>query len=335
MKHFYRISIILLAFIPVTVESQVPLKTVVEHFTNTNCSICASRNPGFYSNLNNQTNTLHLAVHPSAPYNSCLLYQQNPAANDARTNYYGIYGGTPRIVINGDVISASANYSSGALFTPYMGLTSPASIRIDQQKFGTDSIRCSVIIKTEASHSLGSLSLFVALAEDTVFYTGNNGEPMHFDVFRKSLTNTTGNALAISNMIGDSIVYTFSSVADPVWDFDRIYVMAILQQNVNKEVVQAEATSPSDQTVITGLPGIEANLFQAMFPNPSNGILNIDLKPKENITMEIFSSQGKLVKSMNLQPGTSMINIEDLAAGSYIVRLSGLSSVHTRQLIKY
>lgn len=335
MKYFYRISFILMALIPVTGESQVPLKTVVEHFTNTNCSICASRNPGFYSNLNNQSNTLHLAVHPSAPYNSCLLYQQNPTANDARTNYYGIYGGTPRLVINGDVIPASANYAGNTLFTPYQGLTSPASIRIEQQKFGIDSIRCSVIIKTEASHSLGSLSLFVALAEDTVFYTGNNGEPMHFDVFRKSLTNTTGNALAISNMPGDSIVYTFSSVADPVWDFDRIYVMAILQQNVNKEVVQAEATSPSDQTVITGLPGFENDILRAMFPNPSNGILNIDLNLNEDTIMEIFSIQGKMVLSKDLQPGMNNINIEDLAAGSYMVRLSGLSSVHTRQLIKY
>ena len=116
------------------VFSQVPKKVVVEHFTNTNCSICASRNPGFYTNLHNQTGILHLAVHPSSPYPNCLLYQQNGTANDARTNYYGIYGSTPRLVINGNVISGGTNYSSSSIFTPYLGLTSPASIRIIQEK---------------------------------------------------------------------------------------------------------------------------------------------------------------------------------------------------------
>ena len=156
--------------------TQVPKKTIVEHFTNTKCSICASRNPGFYNNLNGQTDVLHLAIHPSSPYSGCLLYNQNATANDARTNYYGIYGTTPRLVINGNVIPASANYSSSSIFTPYLGLTSPASIRIVQEKFSTDSIRATVIIKTEAVNSLGALSLFVALAEDTVFYTGSNGD---------------------------------------------------------------------------------------------------------------------------------------------------------------
>jgi hypothetical protein len=146
--------------------------------------------PRFYTNYNMQSNILHLAIHPSAPYSGCLLYQQNSTANDAGTNYYGIYGSTPRLVINGNVISAGANYASSSIFAPYQSLTSPASVRIVQEKFGLDSIRASVIIKTEDTNSLGNLSLFVALAEDTVFYTGSNGEPMHFDVFRKSLSNS-------------------------------------------------------------------------------------------------------------------------------------------------
>ena len=188
MKKTFALSTIAILISCQLAFSQVLKKAVVEHFTNTNCSVCASRNPGFYTNLTTQTNVLHLAIHPSSPYPNCLLYQQNTTANDARTNYYGVYGSTPRLVINGTVISASANYSSSAIFTPYLGLTSPASIRIVQEKFNADSIRLTITIKTEAANTLGALLLFVALAEDTVFYTGGNGEPLHFDVFRKSLT---------------------------------------------------------------------------------------------------------------------------------------------------
>ena len=166
MKKTFTLSSIAILISCQLAFSQVPQKAVVEHFTNTNCGVCSSRNPGFYTNLNAQPNVLHLAVHPSAPYASCLLYQQNTVANNARTNYYGVFGSTPRLVINGNVISSSANYSSPAIFTPYLGLTSPASIRIVQEKFATDSIRSTIIVKTEAVNTLGALSLFVALAED-------------------------------------------------------------------------------------------------------------------------------------------------------------------------
>ena len=133
--------------------SQVPKKVVVEHFTNTKCSVCASRNPGFYTNYYAQTGVIHLAVHPSSPYSACVLSQHNAAENDARTNYYGIYGSTPRLVIQGVVISSGANYSSASIFTPYLGQQSPASIKIVQSKYGNDSIRSRIVIKTEATHS--------------------------------------------------------------------------------------------------------------------------------------------------------------------------------------
>ena len=138
------------------VSGQVPKKVVVEHFTNTKCSICASKNPGFYTNLNNQTGVIHVAFHPSSPYAACALSMHNPVENDGRTNYYSIYGSTPRLVIQGVVISSGANYSSPSIFTPYLGQTSPASIKIYQYKYGTDSIRSRVVIKTEAAHTLGN-----------------------------------------------------------------------------------------------------------------------------------------------------------------------------------
>jgi hypothetical protein len=44
---------------------EVPKKIVVEHFTNSRCSVCASRNPGFYANYNtsNSGDMIHLTVH--------------------------------------------------------------------------------------------------------------------------------------------------------------------------------------------------------------------------------------------------------------------------------
>jgi hypothetical protein len=99
----------ILFFVSSITLAQVPKKVVVEHFTNTRCSVCASRNPGFYNNYKTQAGVIHLAIHPSSPYAACVLSQHNPVENDARTNYYGVYGGTPVLVIQGVVISTSAN----------------------------------------------------------------------------------------------------------------------------------------------------------------------------------------------------------------------------------
>lgn len=94
-------------------------KVIVEHFTNSRCGVCASKNPSLFTNLTSHPDILHISYHPSSPYSSCVFSQSNPAENDSRTNFYGIFGGTPRIVIQGDVISSSTNFGSSTLFTAY------------------------------------------------------------------------------------------------------------------------------------------------------------------------------------------------------------------------
>ncbi|MBA3283683.1 MAG: T9SS type A sorting domain-containing protein [Nitrosopumilus sp.] len=314
--------------------SQVPQKAVVEHFTNTNCSVCASRNPGFYTNLNAQTNVLHLAIHPSSPYPNCLLYQQNAAANDARTNYYGIYGSTPRLVINGTVISASSNYSSSALFNPYLGLTSPASIRIVQEKFSTDSIRSTIIIKTEATNTLGALSLFVSLAEDTVFYTGGNGEPLHFDVFRKSLTSNTGDAVTLPATVGDSVVFTFNSLSNPIWNFSRIFTLAILQETTSKNLVQAEAVPASAGVGTTGINNNNYELYTSVFPNPSHNFITVQLGESESATVSINNLEGKIVMQKLISHIESQIDISALPNATYILSVKTDKGEYSQKIYK-
>lgn len=317
------------------VFSQVAQKAVVEHFTNTNCSVCASRNPGFYTNLNAQTNVLHLAVHPSSPYPNCLLYQQNATANDARTNYYGVYGSTPRLVINGNVISGAANYSSNTIFTPYLGLTSPASIRIVQEKFATDSIRSTIIIKTEAANTLGALSLFVALAEDTVFYTGGNGEPLHFDVFRKSLTNTIGDAVTLPVTVGDSVMFTFTSLSNPIWNFSRIFTLAILQETTSKNLVQAEAVPSSAGVVTTGisLATLERDGVK-IFPNPAFKFITVQLEENKSATVSLNNLEGKLVMQKIISQSENQIDISLLPKGNYLINIKSDKGEFTQKISK-
>ena len=223
MKYLYLVLFLILCYNNNT-EAQVPRKVFVEHFTNTLCSFCASRNPGFYSDLNNQNDVIHLSIHSGTPYTQCLLYQQNASPSDARRFYYGITG-TPALVMNGLSIPTSSNYNQASLFTPFQSQTSPISIRMEQQKYGSDSIQVRVIVKTEASHSLGTEQLWVGLAEDTVFYAGPNGEGQHYDVYRANLGFVPIN---IPAAVGDSLVYMYTAFSTINWDFDRIFAFAMI-----------------------------------------------------------------------------------------------------------
>lgn len=307
-----------------SLSAQVPQKVVVEHFTNTLCSVCASRNPGFNSNLNNQSGVIRLSVHPSSPYSACLLNQHNVADNDGRTNFYGIYGSTPRLVIQGTNIPTSANYSASSLFTPYIGQTSPASIRINQTRFGNDSIRAEIIIKTEAAHNLGNLALFVALAEDTVFYNAPNGEIRHYNVLRKALTTVSGVSLSLPANVGDSVVFTFSSPNNPAWNFMRINTFAILQEAGNKAVVQAEYY-PSQNTSPNAVEEAHAPAFSVF----STGLLLVVRDELFTLprTLTLFDASGRIVLQQLLVQSYSETDLSALAEGIYYYSISSQTQI--------
>ena len=303
------------------VNAQVAKKVVVEHFTNTRCSSCASRNPGFYSNLNSQSGVIHLAVHPSAPYANCVLSLHNPSGNDGRTNYYGIFGGTPRLVVQGVVVSGGANYSSASIFSPYLGQTSPASIKIYQFKYGNDSIRSRIVIKTEATHSQGNLSLFVALAEDTVNYTGSNGEPVHYDVFRKSLTASSGISVALPANVGDSVVYTMSSSTNAAWNFSRIFTLAILQDATTKAVLQSENIAITTTNISTEIKNETSNNFNVNVYFSESNIKICQNKNLENLNFLLYDASGRILLSKFIETNFENVNVSSLSPGIYFYRI--------------
>lgn len=312
--------------------AQVPKKIIVEHFTNTRCSICASLNPGFYNTLNNYPNVLHLAIHPSSPYSNCLLSQQTNPDSDARTNYYDVYGGTPRFILQGNAVSNSAIVNSD-LYAPLQGQTSAVELKIKQYKFGTSSITSTITIKAAANNSLGNLKLFGALAEDTLFYSSPNGEDQHYDVFRKSLWTPEGIVVSIPPTAGDSVVYTINTPANPNWNFNRIYTVALLQDIDNNTVEQAEyvPANQQDTDLATGIDDVNA-IPALIYPNPTTGLLNIQLADAQETSLVITAVDGKTVANTLFNQQTT-INLTGLPAGLYCITLYNGNARYNQNII--
>lgn len=328
MKYLYLVIFFSLCVSNQT-EAQVPRKIFVEHFTNTLCSFCASRNPGFYNNLNNQNDVVHLSIHSGTPYTQCFLYQQNASSSDARRFYYGITG-TPALVLNGFAIPAATNYNQTSLFTPFQSQTSPISIRVEQQKYGSDSIRVRVVVKTEAMHSLGTEQLWVGLAEDTVFYAGPNGETEHYDVYRVNLGFVPIN---IPLAVGDSLVYSYTAFSNANWDFNRIFAFAMVQNTSNQSVTQSESTSPSTNNLTVNSQKLESPLNRVLiYPNPTTNALNVRLENDLETSVVLYNSIGQVVQQLKFKESGELF-LGDLAKGIYSIRLSNRKGIITRSVV--
>lgn len=236
----FSLHLILLLLLPTSLFAQVQRNVILEHFTNTNCSVCGARNPQLHNNMADFEKLLYISYYPSRPYADCKLNQHNMQQNDARTKFYNLFGSTPKIAIQGESLP-QADFRDENLIPPYNGQISDFSIELNQYLVNGDSIRVRVVVYCESEDQvLSKANLYVALAEDTVFYKGRNSENEHYNVFRKALTTDSGDEIRLPTVKGDSIVLELSAAIHDDWNIDRMLSTAILQGPESKEIFQAE-----------------------------------------------------------------------------------------------
>lgn len=320
------IIVILLIVINMTMmTAQVSTTSIVEHFTNTSCSICANNNDGYYKIISNYPNALHISFHPSSPYANDFFNQQNRVENDARTNFYDIFGGTPRLVVNGSVISNSTlnNTLSEAANT-----TSNFEIKILQRQSSTNTFEIKTVVKKVANDTLSSALFFSGVVEDTIYKTTNNGEKVHYNVFRKSLTTPNGQIIALPHNIGDSIVSNINYTAASDWNTTRLHTIGILQR-LDKSAINA-TKSINSSTNTTGSSDIHYDVLK-VYPNPSKiGIFYLNKGVEE---LHIYNSSGQLVKSIkNILPN-QMIETGGLESGMYFLQLTNKNTHYYHKII--
>jgi hypothetical protein len=324
-----RITLLLILFISIRLYGQqVPQTVVVEHFTNTKCSVCASRNPGFYANLARQDNVLHIAIHPSSPYSACLLNKHNTLENDSRTQFYGVYGSTPKLVIQGNVLPGSADFTTQALFAPYLGKTSAFVVRTGISEAAGDLIKATVVVKAVAAHSLTNLTLVTSVVEDELNYAAPNGELMHHDVFRKSFFEVNGKAFA-APAFGDSLVFTATVSRNNAWTLAHLYALALVQDAATKQVLQASRSANLKTT--TGVNESKGSGF-SFYPNPAQCGVTVALPETLNTAVAIYDITGNEVLTAQIDE-TTTLPLHGLKNGIYFLRITNAKGKSTQKLI--
>jgi hypothetical protein len=319
MKMKLIFAMIVLTTIGNSMNAQIPKMSIVEHFTNSNCGICANTNPTFYIALSAYPNVLHIAFHPSAPYASCVFSQANKIENDARTNYYGIFGGTPKFIVNGTLGNVS---NITTTLNSIANETSNFSITTTQTLISSDSVNVTVVIKKIANDSLPNFSianLFVGVVQDTVNQTTGNGESIHQDVFRKGLTNMQGNTITLPNSLNDSVVFNNGYKILPTWIGNQLRSISVLQEINTQKLIQSNQSSIATMQQPSGLQIVGLNKI-LIYPNPTNDFIIIE-NWQDYKTFLIITQDGRQIKKSNIF--SSKINIQDLPQGVYTLKIIG------------
>ena len=260
---------------------------------------------------------MYISIHPSSPYATCILSQQNTSTNDARTRYYNIYGSTPKVEINGNLVPVSANYGDSSIFNGQKNLTGPLSMRMQQYKYGQDSIKIRV---TVVKHDLSSAKplLFIGLAEDTVFVNGGNGEPEHYNVLRSALTIVEGEALGNLVNVGDSVVVERTAGFQGIWDANRVFGFALVQDSASKQLLQSVNSTPKTNDLNTGINNITSTPLFNIYPNPSSSSVTVTSAVNGNLHLQLRNLYGQVLKDITLNH-TTEIDISNLAQGMYLL----------------
>lgn len=73
--------------------------------------------------------------------------------------------------------------------------------------------------------------------------------------------------------------------------------------------------------------------FYTVFPNPAQGVLNVQLKGEaKEATMELLDMSGKVLKTKQVSDVLSQMSLENIAAGIYFVRLTHNGKSYTEKI---
>lgn len=327
--HFF--SVLVLVLLSTCTCAQVAKRIVAEHFTNTVCAICASKNPGFYETLGSFPDIIHLAIHPSAPYDDCVFNLHNPGENDARTHFYGIYGGTPRLVIQGEVVPASAGISSASLFSAHEGEMSAYEMKLVQEYVSSlDSLRVQVHITRVAVSQETTARLYAALAESEVQYEAPNGEALHRDVFRKSLFGAAGMVVELPAAVNASKTYMATTAFDPAWNRHQLYAMALIQDEDSNDLLQAVT---AEGEMITHAGEVKGPGKIMLYPNPAGDHLYVAADTPGKTSVKLINAFGGTVLTHRDAGSLIYLDLGALPAGCYVAEVSTGTTVHRSTII--
>ena len=316
-----------LFLITTTAFGQAKRYALLEHFTNTRCGTCASLNPSLFTTIKVETNAdlHHISYHWQTPYANCLYYQANPAPQNERAAYYNVPG-SPRVSLNG------AAQTQTVFITPPIveaaAATSPISVKVSENLGTTGGSRTVTIkVKSVAGTINGNFRLYVAVVEKKTNYESPNGETVHYNVFRKFLTASSGNDITLTANEQSIFLDYQPDLATSA----QLYAVAWVQNVTTREVLNSGTRFDG----LTATNDLEVGNSITVFPNPTTGktTLTFDKRTPQYLTVQNVAGQVlETVKGFN---STSYeLDMSKYSAGIYFLKIKSEAGTTIKKVVK-
>jgi hypothetical protein len=215
---------------------------LLEDFSNTGCLPCVESDSIVTAvlDLYGTCQLVGIQYHVFWPDISDPFYIAAKEENDARRNFYQV-AEVPFLWIDGVTSPEATN--AGAILNAIearLSVESPVELRVRNEINGTTGLaEAEIVVKSDVPQGHYHL-LFVLLEGDIAFNAPNSMD--HFDnVLRMILPDLDGVMLDLS--LGDTLEFNSTEYTiDPGWDEENLSVVAFIQDDNTKEVLQA-ATS--------------------------------------------------------------------------------------------
>jgi hypothetical protein len=258
----------LLLFIGASGFSQSQRLVLIEEGSNASCPPCAAQNPAFNDLLEaNSTKVVSLKYQWDFPgYDP--MNEHNPSEVATRFETYYGQNGVPTAMLDGTVPSFGGNPYNGAPagFTTALidsRYAVPASFDINLTYTLTPetiTVNCTTICTQAAS---GTFKLRLAVVEKLISFAsapGSNGETEFHNVMKKFLPNAGGITMAGSYAVGETFTTTQTWDLANVYDINEIAVVAFIQNDANKEVMQAQFAENVPVTPANSVDAVAASI---------------------------------------------------------------------------
>jgi len=345
------VSFLLVCSIFTEVNAQASRKVIFEKWTSSTCGPCASQNPYFESWVPPYWDRVTVvAYHVGWPgAGNDPMYLHNPTQSYDRRYYYGINAvpcaRVDGVISTGACVSCSYTNQENCLTVPFttrMGVSTPVSISVTDQRIAGDSIKATIVLTLLSNLPSGSYYLRVMAVERIITYTsppGSNGETVFPDVFRASFPTSQGTAISTT---AGTYNHIFTYKRNSVWVDSMIYTLAFVQNDGTKEVFNSGR--PNNITITGSEPYSNevSDKYQLMqnYPNPFNPSTYIAfMVPKDvYISLKVYDILGNEISTLvdgNHKAGTYNIYFDgsNLASGVYLYKLTAGDFTETKKML--
>lgn len=292
-----------------SIASQTTANTpLFESFTSSTCGPCAGFNSGTFNPfMNSHTDIAVVKYQMSWPSPGDPYYTDE---GGVRRTYYGV-NGIPNLFGGGKNVSTNSS-SVNASYTSELG--KQAFFEIQNAHFNTNGNDINIAADIDPYIS-GNFNVYTVVIEKlTTGNVGNNGETQFENVMMKMLPDGNGSNVNFASGTPYNIAFTQDMSTTNVEEMSDLAVVIFIQDMNTGTVLQAkyldtESTASTNDLIFNNV---------TIFPNPTNGILNI--QSDKILDVQISNLLGKVVYS-NKNLSNGQINLSNLDNGVYFVHL--------------